>query len=53
MIDKNSGYTLINQLLTDMMYTLDQDKVFLTFSSKFEKLLSCEVVILLKIVDND
>jgi len=36
-----------------MMYTLDYDKVYQNMATRFEKLLSVDMVIILKIVDNE
>eukprot|EP00347_Sterkiella_histriomuscorum_P019108 403342919 len=51
--DKFSSFLILNNLMHEMMYTLDQDKVFQSMGTKFEKLLSCDQVIILKIVDNE
>lgn len=35
-----------------MLYNLEYDKVYLNMANKFEKMLSCEQVVLLKIKDD-
>lgn len=35
------------------MYNLDSDKVFQSMGNKFEKLLSCDQVIILRVLDNE
>ena len=50
--DRIQSLGLISNLLGDILFNLDFDKVYANMGVKFEKILSCENVVILSIKDD-